>query len=131
MSSPISEADAKEEVKKRSEKVTMDDVKKVSDRADEIQNMFESKGPLGRFVKDAKLMLAMVKDYWNGDYREIPWWAIAAVVATLIYVLSPIDLIPDFIPFAGQLDDAAVVAGCLLMVEQQLHDYEAWKTKQA
>ena len=56
----------------------------------------------------------------NGTYRAIPWWSVAAIVAALFYVLDPIDLIPDFIPDIGYIDDAAVVAICLRMVDADL-----------
>jgi uncharacterized membrane protein YkvA (DUF1232 family) len=127
----VTKNQAAAELDRRAKKVTDADVGVVLDRADEIRNRFESTGPLGRFVKDVKLTLAIVKDYWSGAYREIPWWTIAAVVAALIYVINPIDLIPDAIPVIGELDDAAVVAACLLLVEQDLHQYEAWKTDAA
>lgn len=39
----------------------------------------------------------------NPKYR---WWVIGG---TLLYVLSPIDIAPDFIPFIGQIDDAVVI----------------------
>jgi uncharacterized membrane protein YkvA (DUF1232 family) len=39
----------------------------------------------------------------NPKYR---WWVIAG---TLLYVVSPIDIAPDFIPFIGQIDDAVVI----------------------
>lgn len=126
----ITQKEATEELEKRAKTVSDADVEDVLNRADDIKKKFESSGPLGRFVKDAKLMIAIVKDYWAGEYREIPWWTIASIVAALIYVINPIDLIPDVIPFFGQLDDAAVVAACLLLVEQDLHEYEAWKVKQ-
>lgn len=128
--SSISDEEAREQLKKGSAKVTDDEVQKVINKADDIKRKVESNGPLGRFIKDVKLMLSLVKDYWSGNYREIPWWAISAVVAALLYVLSPIDLIPDFIPVVGYLDDAAVVAVCLRMVEQELSKYESWKVAQ-
>lgn len=53
------------------------------------------------------------------------------MVAALAYVLSPIDLIPDILPLVGFIDDAMVVGACLLLVEQQLAEYEAWKLNQA
>lgn len=127
----VTEKQAAAELARRAKKVTDDDVKVVLDRADDIRSKFESAGPLGRFLKDVKLMLAMVKDYWSGAYREIPWWSIASVVAALIYVINPFDLIPDIIPVIGLLDDAAVVAACLLLVEQDLHQYGEWKIAQA
>lgn len=126
----VTQKQAAAELEKRARRVTDNDVKSVLDRADDIRSKFESAGPLGRFVKDAKLMLSIVKDYWSGAYREIPWWSIASVVAALIYVVNPFDLIPDVIPVIGQLDDAAVVAACLLMVEQDLHQYGEWKVAQ-
>jgi uncharacterized membrane protein YkvA (DUF1232 family) len=39
----------------------------------------------------------------NPKYR---WWVIAG---TLVYLLSPIDLIPDIFPFIGQIDDVVVI----------------------
>lgn len=40
---------------------------------------------------------------------RIPWYAKAIIVLTVVYALSPIDLIPDFIPFFGYLDDLIIV----------------------
>ena len=112
---------------KEAQHVTPQEVEKVLDKSEEIRRQFESEGPLGKFVDDCKLLLAAVKDYWHGKYRRIPYWTIAAIVAALLYVLNPLDLIPDFIPGLGQVDDAAVVAACLLLVRQDLHKYKRWK----
>ena len=44
-------------------------------------------------------------------YRDprTPWYARAVAVLVIAYALSPIDLIPDFIPFLGYLDDLILV----------------------
>jgi uncharacterized membrane protein YkvA (DUF1232 family) len=118
-------------VKKGASRIKEEDVKKVLDRAEEIGNKFESSGPLKRLVKDFKLLMSLLNDYWHGTYREIPWWAISAVVFALLYVLSPIDLIPDVIPVIGYTDDAAVVALTLLLIEQELEKYKEWKLQNA
>ena len=48
---------------------------------------------------------------------RVPWYAKALAGATAAYALSPIDLIPDFIPVLGYLDDALLVpAGIWLSV---------------
>ncbi len=118
-------------IKKGSATVNSEDVKKVLDKANEITEKVVKSGPLQRFLKDVALLISMVKDYWSGAYREIPWWVIAAVVFTLLYVLSPIDLIPDFIPIIGLLDDALVIALCLALIEQDLLKYQEWKEAQS
>lgn len=107
--------------------VTIDDVLQVVNRADDIQRKFTGHGPLGRFVNDMKTMLSLIRDFWNKSYREVPWWTIGAVVTALLYVLNPVDIVPDFIPFFGLLDDAAVISACLFLVEKDLDRYRSWK----
>lgn len=122
---------AEEHLQKGARNVTEDDVKKVLDKKDEIEDTFRGNGPLGRFIADLKLLFALVRDYVKGDYRAIPYCSIAAIAAALLYVLNPVDLIPDFIPGIGYVDDALVVAACLAMVEKDLCTYKDWKNKQA
>ena len=127
----VTKKQAEEQLKEGAQNVTEADLKKVLDKRDEIEEKFKGNGPLGRFVADLKLLYSIIQDYIKGEYREIPYWSIAAIVATLLYVLNPADLIPDVIPVVGLLDDALVIAACLAMVEQDLHNYEDWKKKQA
>lgn len=58
----------------------------------------------------------------NPKYR---WWIVAATIA---YLVSPIDLAPDLIPIAGQLDDLAIVT--LLVAELSQIAIDWFKTKQ-
>jgi uncharacterized membrane protein YkvA (DUF1232 family) len=123
----ITRKQARAIVTRDARQVTEQDVENVLNKSEELRRRFESGGPLGKFVDDFKLLFAVVRDYWHGRYRKIPFWTVAAIVASLLYVLNPFDLIPDFIPLVGQIDDAAVVAACLLMVRQDLHRYKKWK----
>lgn len=118
-------------IKKGAVDVEDDDVLKVMDRASDIKQKVIGSNLLKRFSNDVKLLLAMIKDYWNGVYRKMPWWVIAAVVFALLYVLNPIDLIPDIIPVLGLTDDAAVLALCLAMTEKDIHKYQNWKNRNA
>ncbi|MFZ4808300.1 MAG: YkvA family protein [Hyphomicrobiaceae bacterium] len=55
--------------------------------------------------------------YLAGRDPRTPWYAKAVAVAVAAYALSPIDLIPDFIPILGYLDDLIIVPlGILLAV---------------
>lgn len=118
---------SEEFVKEGAEKITEKDVQKVITRSEDIRNKFMTHGPLSRFIEDGKLLLAVVKDYLAGNYRQIPYGLIASIVFSLIYVLNPLDLVPDVLPIIGQVDDVAVMGAVLLMVERDLHKYKIWK----
>jgi uncharacterized membrane protein YkvA (DUF1232 family) len=123
----FTEEQAEEEFGKYSRNVTEDDVSGVLDKEDEI--LGKAHGPLEKFVQNIKLLFSVVKDYTNGNYREIPWTTIAAIAGSLLYVFSPIDLVPDFIPVVGLADDAAVLGMCLAGIEHDLKKYEFWKRR--
>lgn len=81
----------------------------------------------GNALSDVPVLIMLVRDYANEEYDCIPVGSIVAVVSALAYVLLGTDLIPDFIPVAGVLDDAAVVAACMKLVESDVNEYRAWK----
>jgi uncharacterized membrane protein YkvA (DUF1232 family) len=117
-------------VKEGAEKVTEKDIEKVVNKSEEIKKKFTGRS-LGRFIEDAQLLISVVKDYWSGKYRQVPYGAVAAIVFTLIYVFNPLDLVPDILPIIGEVDDAAVVAACLMLVERDLYKYRDWKQNQS
>ena len=117
-------------IKEGAQNVTEKDVEKVIIKSEEIQRKFSARGPLARFIEDGKLLIAIVKDYWSGAYRNVPYGVIASSVFTLIYVLNPFDMVPDMLPVIGQLDDVAVMGACLILIEQDLHKYKDWKQSQ-
>ena len=82
---------------------------------------------VGNLLSDIPLLVSLVKSYVDGEYKEIPYNSIIAVVATLLYVISPIDIIPDIIPVVGFTDDAMAVAFCMKMIHDDLEKYKAWR----
>ena len=83
---------------------------------------------LGDMIDDIVCMVSLVDSYVKKEYRGIPITTIVSIVAALIYLLSPIDLIPDAIPIIGYLDDAAVVLLILNFgVDKDLDKYRSWQ----
>jgi nucleoside-diphosphate-sugar epimerase len=64
-------------------------------------------GLLARLFQDLKLLFPLIKDYLKGTYRHVSVKSIVIFIITLAYIISPIDLIPDYILGFGQIDDAA------------------------
>jgi len=52
---------------------------------------------------------------------------IVSLAAALLYIMSPIDLMPDFIPGIGLIDDAAVLALVLHSIAQDLAAFRVWE----
>jgi uncharacterized membrane protein YkvA (DUF1232 family) len=81
----------------------------------------------GKLQTRLRLLWMVVRDYANGKYRKVPWKAVAAIVAAVVYVVSPIDLIPDFLVPLGWSDDLLALALTWGLVKRELRDYCAWK----
>ena len=86
-------------------------------------------GLLTRLFQDFKLLFPLIKDYWKGTYRDISAKSIVIFAVALAYIISPIDLIPDYIIGPGQIDDAAILGLSLYFLEKDLLKYKEWKDR--
>lgn len=79
---------------------------------------------------DLKLFQQLVKAWITGKYSGLSRQALISVVAALIYFLSPIDLIPDFILGLGLVDDLAVIAWVMNSWRGELDLFRQWQQAQ-
>lgn len=101
---------------------TEDDADKVLDNEKKIENIMNNE-TLREYMNNIKNYFMMLKDFVTGKYKNIPVGTISAIIGTLLYVLSPVDLIPDLIPVVGFLDDAAVLALCVKLTQYDVDQY--------
>jgi uncharacterized membrane protein YkvA (DUF1232 family) len=87
----------------------------------------EHKGPLADVWNSLKALLRLFQAYFKREYTTIPWGSIVLVVVAIIYFVSPLDLIPDWIPIAGFIDDAAVIAFVLKQIHNDLDSFLKWE----
>ncbi len=76
-------------------------------------------------------LFRLIKLSISGEYTELPATTVVAAVAVLIYFMSPIDLIPDFIPVLGLLDDMALVAWFSTSIKHELDKFHTWEAAKA
>ena len=82
---------------------------------------------VGSMLADVPVLVSMARSYVMKQYRELPASSAVAIIAVLIYFLSPFDLISDLIPVVGFVDDAAALAFVVSMVHDDLAAYVQWQ----
>lgn len=80
-------------------------------------------GNLGRQADDFRLLIRMAKDTFAGRYK-MNKWNMSVIVGTIVYVISPLDAVPDMIPVLGWLDDASIVAYALSKLKDEIGRYK-------
>lgn len=108
-------------------KIKEDDVDVALENQSAIADKIINSSFLKKYTELAKVMYGMLKDYRNGIYTNVPWFTIAAIAFGFLYILNPFDLVPDFIPGIGYIDDFAVLTFGLRFIETDLHNYLDWK----
>ena len=118
----INEEKAKEALNDYASKVGADDVKETLGKEDELKKLFQNAKVLAKYFNDLCEILELLRDRVTGAYSETPWRTIAALTGALIYVLSPIDIILDFIPGIGFLGYMIALFLGLWVVWQIVHE---------
>lgn len=74
-----------------------------------------------------KVILRMVRAYAVGKYKLIPWKSIILLTAVLIYFLMPLDLMPDFIPVTGYIDDFSLLLWVYNHLQDDINTFVWWE----
>ena len=75
---------------------------------------------LGGYAAQIPFAEDLLTAYYCALDRNTPTHVRAALIGALLYFISPLDLIPDMLPIVGLSDDAAVVAGAIKLVWDQI-----------
>ena len=109
----------------------LEDGGKMDELLEQVEQKLATVPKAGEYLKEVPRMIAMLKDYIQKDYTDVPKTALVMIVAALLYLVNPRDLIPDKYLGVGLIDDAAVVAACIALTKKDLDAYDAWKDAKA
>lgn len=108
-------------------KIRRSDFARILARSKTIRRLI--RGPVADLASDVTVLFDLVRDYASGRYREVPKRSVFAAAVALLYLLNPFDLIPDYIPGIGYLDDSAVLMIVVQSIRADLDDYRTWTQK--
>jgi uncharacterized membrane protein YkvA (DUF1232 family) len=104
--------------------------KRLLDNAlNKAKNKEKLNGPLADLWKNLKTVLRLLQAYFSKQYTAIPWGSILLIVGAVIYFVSPIDLMPDWIPLTGFIDDAAVLMFVIAQIKSDLDKFIEWENE--
>ena len=79
------------------------------------------------FRDQLAVVTRLVRAYASGEYRELPWKTLLRIIAVLIYFVSPIDILPDFLPIVGLTDDIALMLWLFNGVKDDIEKFRQWE----
>jgi uncharacterized membrane protein YkvA (DUF1232 family) len=94
-----------------------DDERLKRDEATVLRDFWRKLGGLAAQIPFAEDLLTA---YYCAFDRRTPTHVRVALIGALLYFISPFDLLPDMLPIVGLTDDAAVVAGAIKLVWDQI-----------
>ena len=109
----------------------LEDGGKMDELLEKVEDKLATVPKAGVYLAEVPRMIALLKDYIQKDYTDAPKKSLIFIVAALLYLVNPKDIIPDKYIGIGLLDDAAVVAACIALTKKDLDAYDAWKDAKA
>lgn len=82
------------------------------------------------FVYQLLVVIRMLRAHFNGSYRAFSITTVLTLVFGLVYFITPVDLIPDFIPGLGLTDDISLVYFIFKSLADDITRFKLWEETQ-
>lgn len=98
---------------------------------DKLGNLKDLDYKFSMFKGKVYTLIRMIRYVIKGQYKDLPIKSIVLVVMGLLYFLSPIDFIPDFITGFGLVDDISIILWIYNSLREDIEDFEVWESERA
>ena len=99
----------------------------VNTATKKISNFDRPENEVKNLISRVKVFMRMIRAYLKKEYTQTPWKTMLAIIAGLIYFVTPMDIIPDFIPVSGMVDDFAVLIWIFNNFQKDIDAYLSWE----
>lgn len=76
---------------------------------------------------DLRTMLRLLVRWIDQSYRQVSWTPLVMLVGALIYLVTPVDLVPDALGALGFVDDVTVINTVVQRIRNELNQFRAWE----
>ena len=101
--------------------------KLIEDVLKKLKEISSDKKTSAKLNDSLRLFIRIINAYTSKEYTYVPWKTICLIVAGLIYFIYPADLIPDFIPVSGLIDDVALIAWIYESIQDDIDNFLEWE----
>jgi uncharacterized membrane protein YkvA (DUF1232 family) len=104
-----------------------DKLMKTVDKAfKKVTDIEGEEGEIKGLAYKVRIFIRMIRAYVEGEYREVPWKTMLIILAGLIYFVNPFDLVPDFLPGIGYIDDITILLWVFKSVEEEILKFQEY-----
>jgi uncharacterized membrane protein YkvA (DUF1232 family) len=93
----------------------------------QVKHLLAAKSLLKILPPNVMLASQFLQDYYAGRYRAVSKTFVMSLLAAFVYLISPVDFLPDVFPLIGFSDDAAVFLFVFKKFKRELADYQTWR----
>ncbi|WP_143960124.1 YkvA family protein [Litoribacter populi] len=113
----------------QAQKISKNDVKlkKLMDSASVKLQKFSKNPQVVEMIGHVDVLFRMIRAHVNGSYKGFSTKSLGMIALGLVYFVTPIDLIPDFIPVIGYVDDLTVLLAVIKTLQSDIQKFVLWE----
>jgi len=97
---------------------------KVIRKSDDNEGIFDA------IWEELRTLVRLVKSWKSGDYTNVSRKSVILVAGALVYLVNPLDIIPDFTPILGLMDDVTILGFVIKSVRSEITKFQNWEERE-
>jgi uncharacterized membrane protein YkvA (DUF1232 family) len=104
--------------------------KLISQVSQKLQKINGSNKQINELMEHVQLFLRMIKKSLVGEYSAFSHKTLVSLVFGLLYFVTPMDVVPDFVPLLGFSDDLSILYFIIKNFKSDIEAFKVWELNQ-